>query len=188
MVPEDMTLFRAEQRGLVKAGLETERLSRQETVRQASLDFSASLEARAGEPLGRLAIPKIGLEVVMIEDTETADLRKGPGHWPETPVPGAEGNFVVSGHRTTFGAPFFKLNKLESGDEIQVLLPFAVFIYKVSRTLIVLPSETEVVAQRGVEEISLTTCEPIYSAGRRLIVQAELSAFRLVEAGKDALR
>lgn len=186
-VPEDMTLVKAEQRGLVKAGLETERLNRQRSLRQASLDFSKSLEVRAGEPLGRLVIPRIGLDVVMIEGTGTADLRKGPGHWPETPVPGAGGNFVVSGHRTTYGAPFLKLNELEPGDEIRVMLPFAVFSYKVSRTIVVLPTETEVVAQRGVEEISLTTCEPIYSASRRLIIQAELSAFRLVEAGKDPL-
>ncbi|MCZ7665333.1 MAG: class E sortase [Thermoleophilia bacterium] len=148
---------------------------------------------RSGPPLyvyaglragGRLLIPDIGLDVVMVEGTGTADLRKGPGHWPETPLPGMGGNFVVSGHRTTYGAPFFKLNQLEPGDEIQVLLPFAALTYQVTRTMIVLPTETEVVAQRGIEEVSLTTCEPIYSASRRLIVQAELSGFRLIEADR----
>ncbi|MCZ7665337.1 MAG: class E sortase [Thermoleophilia bacterium] len=183
-VKEDMTLVGAEQRELVKAGLEAERLSQQRALRQASLDYAESLVGGGGEPLGRLLIPRIGLDVVMIEGTGTADLREGPGHWPETPLPGMGGNFVVSGHRTTYGAPFFKLNQLEPGDEIQVLLPFAALTYQVTRTMIVLPTETEVVAQRGIEEVSLTTCEPIYSASRRLIVQAELSGFRLIEADR----
>src|SRR5680860_161315 len=180
-VAEDMTILRAEKRGLVRAALEAERLSRQEALGNASLAYYKSLEREAGKPLGRLVISKIGLDAVMIEGTKTADLRKGPGHWPETPIPGLGGNFVVSGHRTTYGAPFLKLNELEAGDEIRVLLPFAAFVYKVTRTMIVLPTETEVVAQRGIEQLSLTTCEPIYSASRRLIVQAELSAFRLIE-------
>ncbi len=184
-VAEDMTVIRAEQRGLVKAGRDAESLGRQQALRQASLDLSERLKSRSGEPLGRLVIPKIGLDVVMIEGTETADLRRGPGHWPETPVPGAGGNFVVSGHRTTYGAPFFSLNELEPGDEIQVLLPFGAFVYNVSRTIIVLPTETEAVAQRGIEELSLTTCEPVYSASHRLIVQAELGAFRLIGAGDN---
>ncbi len=186
-VEEDMTLMRAEQGELVKAGVEAERLSRREALRQASLDFSASLQGKTGEPFGRLLIPKIGLDVVMIEGIGTGDLRKGPGHWPETPAPGAGGNFIVSGHRTTYGAPFFKLNELKPGDEIQVVLPYAAVVYKVSRTIIVLPTEVDVVAQRGVDEISLTTCEPIYSAARRLIVQAELSAFKLVGSGGDSV-
>lgn len=183
-VKEDMTLIGAEQRQLAKAALEAEKLRRQRDLRQASLGFAESLKGKGGEPLGRLLIPRIGLDVVMIEGTGTADLREGPGHWPETPLPGMGGNFVVSGHRTTYGAPFFKLNQLKPGDEIQVLLPFAAFVYKVTRTIIVLPTETEVVAQRGIEELSLTTCDPIYSARRRLIVQAELTAFRLIEAGQ----
>lgn len=186
-VTEDMTLVRIEQRGLVQAGLKAESLARLQTLQRLSFEFSERLKVQAGEPLGRLVIPDIGLDVVMIEGTETGDLRRGPGHWPETPVPGAGGNFVVSGHRTTYGAPFLRLNELEPGDEIRVLLPFAAFVYNVTRTIVVLPTETEVVAQRGIEELALTTCEPIYSASRRLIVQAELSAFTLLEAGSDSL-
>jgi LPXTG-site transpeptidase (sortase) family protein len=181
-IADDMTVVGAEQRQLVKAGLEAERFNRERALRQASHDYAESLRGKAGGPLGRLLIPKIGLDVVMVEGTGTADLRKGPGHWPETPLPGMGGNFVVSGHRTTYGAPFLKLNQLKAGDEIQVLLPFATLVYKVTRTMIVLPAETEVVAQRGIDELSLTTCEPIYSARQRLIVQAKLGSFRLIEA------
>ena len=155
-------------------------------LREASLEFQESLESRIGEGIGRLEIPRIGLDVVVIEGAEPGDLRKGPGHWPETPAPGMGGNFVLSGHRTTFGAPYLKLDKLEEGDEIRVLLPYAALSYEVTRKLVVLPDETEVVAQRGIEEISLTTCEPIYSAKQRLIIQAELSDFVLLEKAAPA--
>ncbi|MCZ7664201.1 MAG: class E sortase [Thermoleophilia bacterium] len=185
-VKEDMTLVAAEQRQLVKAGIEAERAREYEAFRDAALDFAATLEGQGGEALGRIFIPKIGVDVVMLEGTGKSDLREGPGHWPETPLPGMGGNFVVSGHRTTYGAPFLRLDKLEPGDEIRLLMPYAALVYTVTRTLIVLPNQTEVVAQRGVEELSFATCHPIYSARQRLVVQAELSSYRLIEPASTA--
>lgn len=149
---------------------------------QAARAF-AEQGSREGEPMGKLLIPRIEAEAVLIHGTTGKDLREGPGHWPETPVPGQGGNFVVSGHRTTYGAPFFKLDKLTAGDEIDVVLPYAAIRYRVTRSTVVRPDQVETVAQRGVEEISLTTCHPIYSASKRLVVQAELESFRLLDPG-----
>lgn len=180
-VKDNLTVLGAEQRDVVQAGITAERERQQKALREAALDFQASLKDEGGTPIGRILIPKIGVDVVMIEGTGTSDLREGPGHWPETPFPGMGGNFVVSGHRTTYGAPFFKLNKLEVGDEIQLLLPYGAFVYSVTDTMIVQPDQTEVVAQTGIEEVSLATCHPIYSARQRLVVKAKLTGYRLIQ-------
>ncbi len=147
---------------------------------QAALEFSQSVVEKPGEPIGRLAIPKIGVDVVILEGTGTQDLREGPGHWPETPFPGLGGNFVISGHRTTYGAPFFRLDRLEPGDELHLTLPYVAARYRVWRSVIVYPDETYTVRQRGVEELSLATCHPIYSAEQRLVVQAILMDYLLL--------
>lgn len=144
--------------------------------------FAASVGGKTATPIGRIIIPSIGVDVVMLEGTSTSDLKEGPGHWEETPFPGQGGNFVVSGHRTTYGAPFFKLNEVEVGDEIDLVLPYAVARYKVTKVFIVYPEEVETVGQRGREQISLAACHPIYSAKQRIVVQGDLTGFKLVES------
>jgi LPXTG-site transpeptidase (sortase) family protein len=181
---EDMVQLKEEQSALRKAALETQRKAQLAALSDGARAFAASLTADSssgGVPIGRIVIPKIGVDAVLIEGVGRGDLREGPGHWPETPLPGLGGNFVVSGHRTTYGAPFFKLDKLAPGDEIDVLLPYAAARYRVTRSVIVSPYQTEVVAQRGVEEISLATCHPIYSARQRLVVQAAMISFKLLD-------
>lgn len=161
-----------------------ERLQQSRALRAAALQFAPLVAESTGRPIGKLAIPKIGVNVVILEGTGTQDLREGPGHWPETPFPGLGGNFVVSGHRTTYGAPFFRLDQLEIGDEIQLALPYMVARYRVWRVIIVYPDETATVRQRGVEEISLATCHPIYSAEQRLVVQALLVDYQVLQADR----
>lgn len=177
---EDPSETAAEKQDLKAAGREAEKQRQVDAFAEAAADFAASLEGKGVVPLGRLTIPAIGVDVIMVQGADGKDLREGPGHWPETPLPGGGGNFVVSGHRTTYGAPFFSLDKLVEGDVIELALPYAAARYEVTRTIIVLPTEVEVVAQRGVEELSLTTCNPIYSARQRLVVQARLVAFKLL--------
>jgi LPXTG-site transpeptidase (sortase) family protein len=143
--------------------------------------FSATVSGRIGEPLGKIVIPAIGVDVIVVEGTGVRDLKEGPGHWEETPFPGQVGNFVVSGHRTTYGAPFFKLNELKPGDEINLILPYAVCRYTVTETLIVYPKEVDTVKQAGREQISLAACHPIYSAKQRIVVKGELTSFKLIE-------
>jgi LPXTG-site transpeptidase (sortase) family protein len=144
--------------------------------------FAASVGGQTHEPIGKIIIPSIGVDVVMVEGTSKGDLKEGPGHWEETPFPGQGGNFVVSGHRTTYGAPFFKLNEVEVGDEIQLILPYVVAIYRVTKTFIVYPDEVETVRSVGREQVSLAACHPIYSAKQRIVVQGDLISFKLIDS------
>lgn len=160
---------------------EAERQAQLAAFRAAADEFSATVSGVTGEPIGQIVIPSIGVDVIMVEGTSVRDLKEGPGHWSETPFPGQGGNFVVSGHRTTYGAPFFKLNELKAGDEIDLVLPYAVVRYTVTEVFIVYPDEVETVAQRGREQISLAACHPIYSAKQRIVAQGDLTSFKLVE-------
>ena len=86
-------------------------------------------------------IPSIGLDWIVVEGVQVADLKKGPGHFHETPMPGQLGNAAIAGHRTTYGAPFFDLDDLEPGDLIEVQTLVGTFIYEVTGTEVVNPSE-----------------------------------------------
>ena len=177
----DETVFPFEHDAAREAADREGRLQQHRALHEAAVEFSASVADKVGRPIGRLVIPTIGVNVVVLEGAETQDLREGPGHWPETPFPGLGGNFVISGHRTTYGAPFFRLGQLEIGDEIQLTLPYVAARYRVWRIIIVYPNETDTVRQRGVEEISLAACHPIYSAEQRLVVQALLIDYEVLQ-------
>ena len=163
--------------------MEQERQAQLDAFRAAADAFEAKVGGKTGEPIGKILIPSIGVDVIMLEGTDTGDLREGPGHWPETPFPGQGGNFVVSGHRTTYGAPFRKLDKVQEGDMIDLVLPYGVARYTVSRVIIVYPDQVEEVAQLGREQVSLAACHPLYSAKQRIVVQGELISFKLTEPG-----
>jgi sortase A len=150
----------------------------------------AALEAAAdafaatvlpGKPIGRIVIPKIGVDVVMLEGTTKSFLREGPGHWPETLFPGQKTNFVVSGHRTSYGAPFRKLNEMKVGDEIDLVLSYVSARYTVTRVIIVAPDEMDKVQQLGREQVSLVACHPLYSGKQRILVQGELTGYELTD-------
>jgi LPXTG-site transpeptidase (sortase) family protein len=124
-----------------------------------------------------IVIPRIGVDAAVVEGTAPADLERGPGHWPETPLPGRNGRVVISGHRTIFGSPFLRLNELQTGDSIRLVLPYGVAEYEVTETEIVGPQEVDKVAQRGREELSLATCHPPGSGEFRLLVHARAVGF-----------
>jgi sortase A len=127
-----------------------------------------------GVAFGVMLIPKIEAEHVLFEGVDRATLKKGPGHMPWTPLPGQPGNAVVSGHRTTYGAPFFDLDQLVPGDEISVETALGVHTYVVRSSLIVAPTAVEVTDAKRGGWLTLTTCNPKFSARERLIVSAEL--------------
>lgn len=128
----------------------------------------------SGEPLALIQIPSIGLDAVVFEGTTRDILRKGPGHLEGTPMPGQPGNAVLSGHRTTYGAPFFSLDKLVPGDEILVETALGFHRYEMRESLVVRPTDIWVAGHREGAWLTLTTCNPIGSARERLIVFAEL--------------
>lgn len=119
-----------------------------------------------------LRIPRMGLDSVVVEGVGLEDLQKGPGHYPRTPLPGEEGNVGIAGHRTTYGKPFWSLDELRPGDEIFLVTREGEYVYEVRWTRVVLPSQTEVLDPTSRPALTLTTCEPRFSAARRLIVRA----------------
>lgn len=128
----------------------------------------------AGTAFGVMTIPEIGVEHVLFEGVDRATLKKGPGHMPWTPLPGQPGNSVLSGHRTTYGAPFFDLDQLAAGDEILVETALGVHTYVVRSSFIVAPTAVEVTDPKRGAWLTLTTCNPKFSARERLIISAEL--------------
>jgi sortase A len=141
------------------------------------LAFAArSLDRRThdGDAVGKILIDRIGLESVIVEGTDAGDLRAGPGHYPGTPLPGQRGTVGVAGHRTTYGAPFRKINQVKPGDEVVVVMPYGRFAYRVERTRIVPPTAIWVTQRVSYDRLILSACHPLYSASKRIVVFARL--------------
>jgi sortase A len=144
-----------------------------------------------GDAVAILRIPRIGVDKAVVEGVSRSDLRQGPGHYPGTPLPGQPGNAAIAGHRTTYGAPFYRLNELSNDDTITVVTREAVYTYTVTRTAIVRPTDTQVLDNvigpddKPKATITLTTCHPRYSARQRLIVFGDLT-FTSTNTGKVA--
>jgi sortase A len=138
-------------------------------------------------PLGVIEIPRIGLRQFVVEGTAKPDLKKGPGHYTGTPLPGQAGNAAIAGHRTTYGAPFNRIDELVPGDPIYVTTTQGRFRYEVMAPpdgvgiergpgwFSVKPSDTQVIADTSDNRLTLTACHPKRSAQQRIVVQAKLS-------------
>jgi sortase A len=128
-----------------------------------------------GEAVAVIRIPKIGVDQAVVPDVGVADLRKGPGHYPQTPLPGEPGNAAIAGHRTTYGAPFNRLDELITGDDIEVTTLAGSFLYRVTELKVVSPKEISVLDPTPEPHLTLTTCNPKYSAAQRLVVVSRLA-------------
>lgn len=130
-----------------------------------------------GEPFAFLDIPSLGIEdLVLYEGVDTETLKKGPGHMGSTPLPGQPGNAVISGHRTTYGRPFFDFDLLEAGDRVEVESSSGTHVYEVRELLVVAPTDVWVTDPRPGGWLTMTTCNPKFSAKERLVVFAEMVA------------
>ena len=130
--------------------------------------------APTGTAVAIIKIPKIGVEKAVVEGVSLSDLKKGPGHYPETPLPGQPGNAAIAGHRTTYGAPFFDLDELQPGDTVFVTTKQGSFRYEVTEKKTVRPKDVSVLDRTDDNRLTLTTCHPRFSARQRLIVIAAL--------------
>ena len=127
-----------------------------------------------GQAYAILQIPDIKLDEVVVQGVGTEDLMKGPGHYPKTANPwDEEGRVAIAGHRTTYGAPFWDLDKIQAGDEIRLETEKGVFEYVVTKSKSVPPTATEVTLPSDHPTLILTTCNPRFSAAERLIVFAD---------------
>ena len=138
----------------------------------AFLGRSLKQRLDGGDAAGRIKIPAIGANFVVLDGTSDSYLRKGPGFFPETPFPGSGGTTAIAGHRTTYGAPFNDVDDLDKGDTIVLEMPYARFEYKVQQTRIVDPDAFWVTNRVGYERLVLSACHPLYSAAQRIVVFA----------------
>ena len=125
-----------------------------------------------GDAIGRVELPSIDRGYYVVEGTDKPSLRKGPGHYEDTPLPGERGTVGIAGHRTTYGAPFRKIDKLDPGDPVIVEMTYGTFVYRVERTRIVDPSELSVKRKVSFDRLILSACHPLYSAAQRIVVFA----------------
>ena len=146
-------------------------------------EWLAMLYREWGSAMARIQIPRIGVDKTVVEGVRVSDLRKGPGHYPNTPLPGQAGNAAIAGHRTTYGAPFGDIDKVLPGDEIIITTIQGEFTYRVLEQgdghgyIIVAPTAVEVLRQdfsNNPNRLTLTACHPKGSARQRIIVVAEL--------------
>jgi len=129
------------------------------------------------DALALIEIPSINIAKIIVEGITPKDLRRGPGHFPKTPMPGEIGNSAIAGHRTSYDAPFGNLNTVSLDDIIYVTTPKGKFAYTVKEVSVVAPDKTSVLANTPkVATLTLVTCHPRFSTSQRLIVRAELSS------------
>src|SRR5919202_1215726 len=145
-------------------------------VRALARRFAAQVEN--GDPIGRIVIPSIGLDIVLIQGTSTGDLTQGPGHYPSTPFPGEPGTAAIAGHRTTYLAPFRHLDSLHGGNKIELRMPYGTLDYRVQHTKVVEPTDVRILHPTGYQRLVLTACHPLYSASERIVAFARLDRIR----------
>lgn len=125
-----------------------------------------------GQPIGRIRVDRLGLDMVVVNGTDSDTLKKGPGQDPRTFFPG-EGELVyIAGHRTTFGAPFARIDRLRPGDRVVLEMPYGRFVYQVRNSVIVPAEDVGRLRSRAREEVALQACHPRFSARERYIVYA----------------
>jgi sortase A len=171
----DGDLGRLEQQGPTR--VEQRALARLRTDHRRIAFLARSLRRRApeGSAIGRIEIPRAGVDFVLVKGSKPDDLRRGPGVYDETPFPGVPGTTGVAGHRTTHGAPFRHLDRLGAGDRITVKMPYATFTYRVERRRIVDPSAVWITHRVGYDRLVLSACHPLFSAAQRIVVFAKLA-------------
>lgn len=138
-----------------------------------------------GDAVGEITIPAIGAQFYIVEGVTLDLLTEGPGHFPNTPLPGQPGNAALAGHRVTYKAPFNRIDELKPGDEVIVETIQGTFHYEVlpqqgapgsepTSHYIVKPNQTEILDDKGDNRLTLMACHPKYSAAERIVVEAKL--------------
>jgi sortase A len=143
-------------------------------TRMRALARTLDTRTAAGRPLGELRISRLGARYVVVQGTRASSLRRGPGHYVGTALPGQPGTVGIAGHRTTYGAPFRHLDALRRGDAITITMPYGRFVYRVEGLRIVKPQDVSALQAVGRQRLVLTACHPLYSAAKRLVVIAQL--------------
>jgi sortase A len=128
--------------------------------------------AQPGEAIGRIIVPRMGLDMVIVNGTDEESLKKGPGHYLGSALPGQGQLVYIAGHRTTYLAPFSNIDQLHKGDRVKVVMPYATFLYRVSGYRIVTAKDLSVLRSHGHEVLELQACHPRFFATHRFIAFA----------------
>ena len=139
-----------------------------------------------GQAIGRIVIPSIGLDIAVVQGTDTADLQKGPGHYHSTPLPGEPGTAAIAGHRTTYLAPFRDIDSLHGGNVIKLEMPYGTLDYRVQDTKVVEPTDLAILHRTPYQRLVLTACHPLYSASQRIVAFARLDRVSSTALGPGA--
>jgi sortase A len=138
--------------------------------------------SRRGDAVARLRIPTLGVDEFVVNGTDTASLKQGPGRYLDSAMPG-EGELVyIAGHRTTYGAPFSRIDSLAKGDRVFLELPYATVQYEITGHRIVAANETSVLESKGYEQLALQACHPRFFASHRWISYAKPVAITAPDA------
>jgi sortase A len=133
-------------------------------------------EAKPGQAIGWIVIPRVGLHMVFVNGTDHETLKKGPGRDPRSFMPGQNRLVYVAGHRTTYLAPFSHIDSIRPGDVIRVEMPYATFVYHATRHRIVTATDLSVLKSPRHEVLELQACHPRFFATHRYIVYAKLAS------------
>jgi sortase A len=132
------------------------------------------IQSGRGQAIGRIGVPRLQLNMILVNGTDHNSLTNGPGRDRRTYMPG-EGQLVyIAGHRTTYLAPFAHIERLQSGDAVTLEVPYATFRYRVFKHRIVGAHEMSVLRSHGVEVVELQACHPRFFATQRYIAYARL--------------
>ena len=152
------------------------RRSESTVVRERQLVAAAAaaerLRAKPGEAIGRIIVPRMGLNMVVVNGTDEESLKKGPGHYLDSGLPGQGQLVYIAGHRTTYLAPFARIDQLHKGDRVTVVMPYATFVYRISGYRIVPADDLSVLRSHGHEVLELQACHPRFFATHRFIAFA----------------
>jgi sortase A len=127
-----------------------------------------------GDPVGRIKIGRIGLNMVVVQGTDHDTLKKGPGHYEQSALPGQGHLIYVAGHRTTYLAPFAYINNIRAGDYVSFEVPYGTFTYRVTRHYVVDDNDVAALKDHGSEILRLQACHPRFFATHRYLVDAKL--------------
>lgn len=145
--------------------------------RQVAVEAAAYRRSlHTGDPVGRLTIGRIGLHMIVVQGTDHETLKKGPGHYEQSYLPGQGELIYVAGHRTTYLAPFADINDIRVGDYVTFSLPYGTFKYRVFTHYVVPADKVSILRSHGQEVLRLQACHPRFFATHRYIVDARLVA------------
>jgi sortase A len=131
-------------------------------------------DSKRGEAIGRIHVPRMGINMVLVNGTDHDTLKKGPGRDERTFMPGENRLVYIAGHRTTYLAPFSHIDRLRSGDRITIEVPYGTFIYTVTHHRIVNSTDLSVLRSPRHEVVELQACHPRFFASHRYIAYARL--------------